>query len=129
MDLLKRINARCGSGVGQSYIYEARACDYQDHPINFQGRLTACLIPSMFSPFDLPEGILLLITDELPSPADFALYQCLISHIKEKKNSLRIVLSVSEGLTRWQSVSAKSVRSFSFNLSTQLIPPDGPVEY
>ncbi|KAE9394944.1 hypothetical protein BT96DRAFT_826997 [Gymnopus androsaceus JB14] len=62
----------------------------------------------MFSPFDLPIPISILITDELSSPADFALHQYLISHIKEKKNSLQIVLSVSEGLTRWQSISAKS---------------------
>lgn len=105
-----------GRGVGQSYIYEARACDYnQDYhyPIKFSWAPNNNLLQAMFSPFDLPEGILLLITDELPSPADFALHQCLISHIKEKQNSLRIVLSVSESLTRWQSVSAKSVSNFS----------------
>ncbi|KAF9074272.1 hypothetical protein BDP27DRAFT_1214645 [Rhodocollybia butyracea] len=62
----------------------------------------------MLSPFDLPDGIFLLITDELPSPADFALHQCLISHAKEKKDSLRIVLSVSQSLTKWQSISGKS---------------------
>ncbi|KAJ3986526.1 hypothetical protein F5890DRAFT_1407134 [Lentinula detonsa] len=71
----------------------------------------------MFSPFDLPEDIFLLITDELPSPADFALCHCLVSHIKEKQNSsLRVVLSVSESLTRWQSILAKS----NVNLSQQI---------
>ncbi|KAJ3709637.1 hypothetical protein DFJ43DRAFT_1135252 [Lentinula guzmanii] len=71
----------------------------------------------MLSPFDLPEDICLLITDELPSPADFALCQCLVSHIKEKQNSsLRVVLSVSESLTRWQSILAKS----NVNLSQQI---------
>ncbi|KIK64146.1 hypothetical protein GYMLUDRAFT_162044 [Collybiopsis luxurians FD-317 M1] len=70
----------------------------------------------MFSPFDLPKGILLLITDELSSPAEFALHHCLISHIKEQTNSLNIVLSISEDLTKWQSVSAKS----NVNLSQQI---------
>ncbi|KAJ4490625.1 hypothetical protein J3R30DRAFT_3694315 [Lentinula aciculospora] len=71
----------------------------------------------MLSHFDLPEEIFLLITDELPSPADFALYQCLVSHIKEKQDStLRIVLSVSESISRWQSILAKS----NVNLSQQI---------
>ncbi|KAF8060707.1 hypothetical protein FPV67DRAFT_303245 [Lyophyllum atratum] len=62
----------------------------------------------MLSPFDLPEGILLLITDELASPADFLLHRVLISHIKETKHSKSVILSVSEGIERWKAIAAKS---------------------
>jgi hypothetical protein len=64
----------------------------------------------MFSPFDLPSGVILLVTDELASPADFFLHQSLISHVKEKKGVKSIVLSISESLVRWQAIAAKSVR-------------------
>ncbi|KAK0458834.1 uncharacterized protein EV420DRAFT_1270167 [Desarmillaria tabescens] len=60
-----------------------------------------------FTPLDLPQGIIQLITDELPSPADFILHQKLISHVKERKEAKRIILSVSEGWARWQAISSK----------------------
>ncbi|KAF5359008.1 hypothetical protein D9758_004871 [Tetrapyrgos nigripes] len=65
----------------------------------------------MFSPFNLPDGILALITDELPSPADFVLHQSLSSHFKQSTKTFKrsaIILSVSESWTRWQAISAKS---------------------
>jgi hypothetical protein len=74
----------------------------------------------MLSPFDLPDGIVLLITDELASPADFILYQSVISRIKEstetkasKTTGKNIILSGSpaQGLSKWQAVAAKSVSS------------------
>ncbi|KAK0452319.1 hypothetical protein EV421DRAFT_1898068 [Armillaria borealis] len=40
-----------------------------------------------FTPLDLPQGIIQLITDELPSPADFILHQNLISHSKGAQGS------------------------------------------
>jgi len=64
----------------------------------------------MLSPFNLPDGILLLITDELSSPADFLLHQSLITHLKETKNAKAIILSVSEEFARWQAIAMKSVR-------------------
>ncbi|KAJ7125283.1 hypothetical protein C8R44DRAFT_618674 [Mycena epipterygia] len=66
----------------------------------------------MFSPFDLPAGILLLVTDQLSSPADFVLHRSLIDHLKGQKKSEHpkkaIVLSVSEDLARWKAIAAKS---------------------
>ncbi|RDB27283.1 Elongator complex protein 6 [Hypsizygus marmoreus] len=62
----------------------------------------------MLSPFNLPEGILLLITDELSSPADFLLHRHLASHIKEAKDGKTVILSVSEDVGRWKAVAAKS---------------------
>ncbi|KAF7362398.1 hypothetical protein MVEN_00587000 [Mycena venus] len=65
----------------------------------------------MFSPFDLPSGILLLVTDQLSSPADFVLHRSLVDHLKgAKSENLKkaIVLSVSEDLTRWKAIAAKS---------------------
>jgi hypothetical protein len=66
--------------------------------------------PTMLPPFDLPEGILVLITDQLHSPADFLLHRSLIGHIKTSKTSKSVILSVSEGIARWKAIAAKSVR-------------------
>ncbi|KAF9455941.1 hypothetical protein BDZ94DRAFT_1285309 [Collybia nuda] len=62
----------------------------------------------MLSPFNLPDGILVLITDELSSPADFLLYRSFITHVKESKDSRTIILSVSEEIARWKAIAAKS---------------------
>ncbi|KAF8240221.1 hypothetical protein L208DRAFT_1449553 [Tricholoma matsutake] len=72
----------------------------------------------MLSPFDLPEGILILITDELLSPADFLLHRSLISHIKSSKNSKSVILSVSEGIARWKAIAAKSNVNLDQHLSS-----------
>lgn len=64
----------------------------------------------MLSPFDLPEGAVLLVTDELPSPANFLLHQILAEHIKSTKGAAKnIVLSVSEDIAKWKSLAAKVV--------------------
>ena len=74
--------------------------------------------PPMLAPFNLPEGILLLITDELAAPADFLLHRSLISHIKETNGPTKtIVLSVSEDLARWKAVASKLVRIQPVSLS------------
>ncbi|KNZ74721.1 hypothetical protein J132_06356 [Termitomyces sp. J132] len=62
----------------------------------------------MLSPFNLPEGIVLLITDELSSPADFLLHQLVSSHLKDSKSAKSVILSVSEGVERWKAIAAKS---------------------
>ncbi|KAF8999646.1 hypothetical protein BDQ17DRAFT_1308433 [Cyathus striatus] len=62
----------------------------------------------MLPPFNLPEGIVLLITDELASPADFVLHRILASHIKEAKGSTNIIISVSGDIQRWKTIAAKS---------------------
>ncbi|KAF8882007.1 hypothetical protein BD779DRAFT_1675187 [Infundibulicybe gibba] len=72
---------------------------------------------TMLPPFNLPEGILLLITDELPSPADFLLHQSLINHFKESKQPEAIVLSVSNDSSKWKTVAAKN----NLNLSNHLL--------
>ncbi|GLB36869.1 putative elongation complex protein 6 [Lyophyllum shimeji] len=72
----------------------------------------------MLSPFNLPDGIFLLITDELSSPADFLVHRTLISHIKEAKNAKSVVLSVSEGIERWKAIAAKSNVSLSQHITT-----------
>ena len=64
----------------------------------------------MLPPFNLPEGIFLLITDELASPADFLLYRTFIAHAKTSNAPRSIVLSVSEDLARFKAITAKSVR-------------------
>ncbi|KAK1232436.1 hypothetical protein PQX77_004412 [Marasmius sp. AFHP31] len=73
----------------------------------------------MFSPFELPQPIFLLITDELASPADFALHQALVSHLKQhgskQSNLKRIYLSVSESWTRLQMLCSKSGVNISQN--------------
>ena len=66
---------------------------------------------SMFSPFELPEGITLLITDALSAPANFFLHRTLAAYMKkDRKDVVKcIVLSVSEDITRWKAIAAKSV--------------------
>ena len=54
---------------------------------------------------------LLLITDQLPAPADFLLHRFLHLHLKQSKTAKCIVLAVSEGLERWKSVALKAVRA------------------
>jgi len=75
----------------------------------------------MFSPFDLPSGILLLVTDQLSSPADFVLHRGLIDHLKGAKSEnpkKAIVLSVSEDLTRWKAIATKSNLNLDQKLSS-----------
>ena len=68
---------------------------------------------SMFSPFELPEGITLLITDALSAPANFFLHRTLAAYMKKDRKPEDvvkcIVLSVSEDITRWKAIAAKSV--------------------
>ncbi|KAL0068326.1 hypothetical protein AAF712_004713 [Marasmius tenuissimus] len=74
----------------------------------------------MFSPFELPQPIFLLVTDELASPADFALHQTLVSHLKQhgskQSNLKRIYLSVSESWNRLQMLCSKSGVNISQNI-------------
>ncbi|KAF9042296.1 hypothetical protein BJ165DRAFT_1529725 [Panaeolus papilionaceus] len=65
-------------------------------------------------PFNLPEGIILLITDELGAPGNFLLHRALAQHLKTDKTAL--VLSVSESLARWKALATKS----NINLELQL---------
>lgn len=64
---------------------------------------------AMLSPFNLPEGILILVTDELSSPAEFLLHRSFVTHVKESKHSKTIILSVSEDIARWKAIATKSV--------------------
>lgn len=61
-----------------------------------------------------PPGQVLLVTDELASPADFILYRSLAAHFKGaagKSTSARcLVVSVSGNLAKWKAVLTKSVR-------------------
>jgi hypothetical protein len=68
----------------------------------------------MFPPPEiLSHSQLLLITDELPSPADFLLHRILASQLRENAPGKAIILSVSEDLARWKAIAAKSVRRMS----------------
>ncbi|KAJ7496707.1 hypothetical protein FB451DRAFT_1162838 [Mycena latifolia] len=66
----------------------------------------------MFSPFDLPPGILFLVTDQLAAPADFILHRALAEPLKSAafkasgapKRAQALVLSVSEPLAQWREV-------------------------
>ncbi|KAJ7087289.1 hypothetical protein B0H15DRAFT_781388 [Mycena belliarum] len=71
----------------------------------------------MFTPFDLPMGILLLVTDQLAASADFILHRALQEHLRPTKTAEQparvhkrkaIILSVSEPLARWKVLAAKS---------------------
>ncbi|KAJ3517047.1 hypothetical protein NLJ89_g747 [Agrocybe chaxingu] len=78
-------------------------------------------MPSLFSPFDLPDDIILLLSDELAAPADFILHRTLAAHLKAGLVSGRVkpksvILSVSEGLSRWKTLAMKS----NINLQTHL---------
>ncbi|KII92961.1 hypothetical protein PLICRDRAFT_155896 [Plicaturopsis crispa FD-325 SS-3] len=74
----------------------------------------------MFPPNDLPSpGQFLLVTDELSSPADFLLHRSVADHLKRSSTSSDhcIILSVSEGLSRWKSIAAKT------NINLSNLPP------
>ncbi|KAF8148624.1 hypothetical protein B0H34DRAFT_736284 [Crassisporium funariophilum] len=73
---------------------------------------------SPFSPFDLPDGIILLITDELLAPATFMLHRTLAAHMKRSLNSKCVILSVTEDITRWKALSAKSNLNLSHHLDS-----------
>jgi len=70
-----------------------------------------------FPPLNLPEAVILLITDELAAPADFVLHRTLTTHLKKpiqrvegQQNKTRaVILSVSEGLGRWKALASKLV--------------------
>ena len=72
---------------------------------------------SIFSPFGLPEGVLLLITDALSAPANFLLHRTLAAYMKDRKDAKCVILSVSEDITRWKALAAKSVIIISFSPS------------
>lgn len=67
-------------------------------------------MPGLFPPFDLPDGVILLITDQLAAPADFVLHRTLAIHLRERRKPCSLILSVSEGFGRWKALAAKSVR-------------------
>ncbi|KAJ3754692.1 hypothetical protein EV360DRAFT_51138 [Lentinula raphanica] len=78
-------------------------------------------LSSSFDLLDFPKDIILLITDQLHSPGDFALYRSLISHIKQNQNQqrysrLRVVISTGQHISRWDAILAKS----NVNLSQQI---------
>lgn len=63
----------------------------------------------MFPPQELPlPGELLLITDELASPADFLLHRFLAAHLKKGPPFRSVVLSVSGDMARWKAVAGRS---------------------
>ena len=64
----------------------------------------------MFELSDLPDGIILLITDALAAPGDFILHRTLATHLKQHKNPRSLVLSVSESVSRWTALASKNVR-------------------
>jgi len=77
----------------------------------------------IFSPFSLPEGITLLVTDALSAPANFLLHRTLAAYMKDRNDAKCVILSVSEDMTRWKALAAKS----NFNLQDHL--DSGSVEF
>lgn len=68
----------------------------------------------LLPPFNLPENIILLITDTLPSPASFFLHKALATHLKSSSTSRpksATIVSVSEDLAKWKAIASKSVSS------------------
>ncbi|KAF8730634.1 hypothetical protein AX14_005356 [Amanita brunnescens Koide BX004] len=77
----------------------------------------------MFS-LDLPQGIVLLITDQPSAPADFFLHKTLHQNLKYNTDASltkATILSVSEGLARWKSIASKSNLNLDHHLTAQ--PP------
>lgn len=64
---------------------------------------------------------LLLITDQLPAPADFLLHRFLHLHLKQCKTAKCIVLAVSESLERWKSVASKANTNVAHSESFQFV--------
>ncbi|KAG1751414.1 uncharacterized protein EDB91DRAFT_606470 [Suillus paluster] len=75
--------------------------------------------------FPAPELIssrrLVLLTDQLPAPADFLLHRFLHLHLKQSKPTKCIVLAVSESLERWKSIASKANINVAQNESFQFI--------
>lgn len=72
----------------------------------------------LLPPLNIPEGVILLITDELSAPADFALHRALATHLKvplhQEEEGLEpklraLILSISEDYGRWKALASKSV--------------------
>ena len=66
------------------------------------------LTPHRTTPFELPDEVCLLLTDELASPADFYLYSTTFQRLKSGRRVL--VVSAADDLARWKAVAGKSVR-------------------
>jgi len=63
----------------------------------------------MFPPHSLPaRGESVLITDRLPSPADFLLHRYFATHIKESKEAKCIVIDTTDSQTKWKLLAGKS---------------------
>jgi hypothetical protein len=71
----------------------------------FSALASAMLLP----PFDLPQKLILLITDTFPSPASFLLHKALASHLKTPLSTSTTIVSVSEDLARWKAIASRSV--------------------
>ncbi|KAL1673731.1 hypothetical protein EV122DRAFT_222053, partial [Schizophyllum commune] len=64
------------------------------------------LTPHRTTPFELPEEVCLILTDELASPADFYLYSTVSQRLKSGRRVL--VVSAADDLARWKAVAGKS---------------------
>jgi hypothetical protein len=64
----------------------------------------------MFSPDELLHpGHCIMVTDELPSPADFILHRLLAHHLKQSGADTRCILvTTSQDISRWKHIGAKS---------------------
>ncbi|KAJ8597432.1 hypothetical protein M405DRAFT_724165 [Rhizopogon salebrosus TDB-379] len=75
--------------------------------------------------FPAPELVssrrLLLVTDQLPAPADFLLHRFLHLQLKRSKTAKCIVLAVSDSLERWKSVASKANINIAQNASFQFM--------
>lgn len=63
----------------------------------------------------ISSGETILITDQLEAPGDFILHRMVSSHLKESKGNRCIILSISNDLPRWKTVSSKLVREVRSN--------------
>ncbi|KZT10582.1 uncharacterized protein LAESUDRAFT_692730 [Laetiporus sulphureus 93-53] len=64
---------------------------------------------------------LLLITDELASPADFILHRSLATHLKSGQDARCIILSVSEDAARWNAIAGRSNLNLAPCLASQSV--------
>ena len=55
-------------------------------------------------------GQLLVLTDQIQSPADFLIHRTLTAHLKEASKPKCLFISISESLAKLKAIAGKSVR-------------------
>ncbi|KZT22202.1 hypothetical protein NEOLEDRAFT_1150189 [Neolentinus lepideus HHB14362 ss-1] len=75
-----------------------------------------------FPPPDLlSSGQVVIVTDQILSPADFLLHRTLASHFKDHKDARCIVLLVSESISRWNAIASRATVNLAALIESQAL--------